>query len=100
MGTSGWMSPEQLRGEELDARSDAWAWGCLLNECLAGARAFPGDTDAERDAATLKDEPAWERLPALSAGVIELLKSCLSKDRAARPRARVAPWRVPNGSSR
>jgi serine/threonine protein kinase len=85
-GTSGFMSPEQLRGETVDARSDAFAWGCLLYECLAGAPAFPGATWEERDAATLDAEPDWRRVPASTpAGVVELLRSCLSKERAGRP---------------
>jgi predicted ATPase len=86
VGTPGWMSPEQLRGEELDARSDAWAWGVLLFECLAGRPAFPGETITDREAATLRDEPSWADIPAATpAGVVALLRSCLSKDRQGRP---------------
>jgi predicted ATPase len=86
VGTSGYMSPEQLRGEEVDARSDAFAWGCLLYECLAGAPAFPGATWGERDVATLGAEPDWTRVPsAAPEGIVELLRSCLSKERGPRP---------------
>ena len=85
-GTSGWMSPEQLRGEELDARSDAWAWGCLLFQCLSGVAAFPGNTPAERDAAAQAKEPDWSRLPAdVTDELRDLLVRCLSKDRGGRP---------------
>jgi len=85
-GTSGWMSPEQLRGEELDARSDAWAWGCLLYQCLTGIPAFPGATPAERDIAASSREPDWGLLPhALTDELRALLRQCLAKDRGERP---------------
>jgi predicted ATPase len=107
VGTPGWMSPEQLRGGELDARSDAWAWGCLLFECLAGVPAFPGESWAERDAATLKSEPDWERLPEdTPESVRGLLADCLSKDPGGRPdgfgeiRRRVAATSTPSSRTR
>jgi predicted ATPase/predicted negative regulator of RcsB-dependent stress response len=85
-GTPGWMSPEQLRGETLDARSDFFAWGCLLYQCLAGTPAFPGESWAERDTSTLRDEPAWASLPAdVPTETRALLKQCLAKERAGRP---------------
>ena len=42
MGTAGYLSPEQARGEPGDARSDVFSFGCLLYECLSGRRAFGG----------------------------------------------------------
>ena len=57
MGTVGYMSPEQVRGEEVDERSDIFSFGCVLYEMVSGRRAFARETAAETMAAILKDEP-------------------------------------------
>ncbi len=57
MGTVGYMSPEQVRGEPVDARTDLFALGAVLYEMLSGQRAFRRDTAAETMTAILKDEP-------------------------------------------
>jgi serine/threonine protein kinase len=57
MGTMGYMSPEQLRGESSDARSDIFAIGCVLYEMLSGRTAFLRTSTAETTAAILKEEP-------------------------------------------
>jgi serine/threonine protein kinase len=57
LGTVGYMSPEQLRGEPSDAPSDIFALGCTLYEMLAGRRPFTGSTAAEVVASALKDAP-------------------------------------------
>src|SRR5262245_2519016 len=61
MGTVGYMSPEQVRGFEADARSDIFAFGCVLYELVTGRRVFSGSTGAETLAAILRDEPADPR---------------------------------------
>jgi serine/threonine protein kinase len=61
LGTATYMSPEQARGATVDARTDIWAFGCVLYEMLAGQRAFPGDTTSDAIAAILEREPRWDR---------------------------------------
>jgi TolB-like protein len=57
MGTVGYMSPEQARGERTDVRSDIFSFGCVVYELLAGRRAFAGDSRIETLHAILKDDP-------------------------------------------
>jgi serine/threonine-protein kinase len=57
MGTAGYMSPEQVRGERVDARSDLFSFGCVLYEMVAGRRAFQRETAAETMTAILHEEP-------------------------------------------
>ena len=86
LGTAAYMSPEQARGEEVDARTDVWAFGCVLFETLAGRRAFEGDSAADSMAKVLEAAPDWSRLPRHTpAWVRALLRRCLQKDRASRP---------------
>jgi Tol biopolymer transport system component len=77
LGTAAYMSPEQAKGKTVDKRTDIWAFGCVLYECLTGKRAFEGETVTETLAVILKAEPDLTRLPAsLRAAVAR----CLSKD--------------------
>ena len=57
MGTAGYMSPEQVRGMALDARSDIFSFGAILYEMLSGKRAFHGDTPADTMSSILKEDP-------------------------------------------
>ncbi|HTS59423.1 MAG TPA: protein kinase [Terriglobales bacterium] len=57
MGTVGYMSPEQVRGQAADPRSDLFAFGCVFYEMLSGHRAFGGDTAADAMTAILKEDP-------------------------------------------
>ncbi|HEY3158596.1 MAG TPA: protein kinase [Vicinamibacterales bacterium] len=81
LGTAAYMSPEQARGLSLDARTDIWAFGCLLYEMLTGRPPFTGRTVAETFAAIFEREPDWQRLPrSTAARVCDLLRRCLQKD--------------------
>ncbi len=82
LGTAGYMSPEQAKGKPVDARTDVWAFGCVLFECLSGARLFQGEDVTETLASIIKTEPDWEMLPSETPSAIErLLRRCLCKDR-------------------
>jgi len=81
VGTPGYMSPEQLRGSRVDRRTDAWALGCLLFECLTGERTWGRGSSAERARLSCKSEPDWHRLPPdLPKRVHDLLERCLEKE--------------------
>ena len=57
LGTLGYMSPEQVRGESVDARADLFSFGAVLFELLTGKRAFARDTASDTMAAILRDDP-------------------------------------------
>jgi serine/threonine protein kinase len=81
LGTAAYMSPEQAKGKAVDKRSDIWAFGCILYECLTGKRAFDGETVTEALASILKSEPEWKALPEnLHPRIRLLLERSLKKD--------------------
>jgi Tol biopolymer transport system component len=81
LGTAAYMAPEQVRGRSVDKRADIWAFGVVLFEMLAGARAFPGDSASDIMAAVIRDDPPWHDLPATTpATVTALLRRCLVRD--------------------
>jgi serine/threonine-protein kinase len=82
LGTARYMSPEQVMGEDVDARTDVWAFGCVLYEMLTGRPAFPGRSVSEAVAAVLRDEPDWAALPAdTPPSIARLLRRCLRRNR-------------------
>jgi serine/threonine protein kinase/Tfp pilus assembly protein PilF len=57
MGTTAYMSPEQARGQEMDARTDIWSFGCVLYEMLTNEQAFQGETMTDVLANIIHREP-------------------------------------------
>lgn len=76
-GSLGYMSPEQIRGESIDRRSDLWSMGVVLFEMLAGRLPFGGETAAEAGSAILN--AALEPLTSLRTGIPRDLDRILSK---------------------
>jgi serine/threonine protein kinase/tetratricopeptide (TPR) repeat protein len=82
MGTVGYMSPEQVRGQPADARSDVFSFGCVLYEMVTGQRAFHRETAAETMTAILHDEPPGRTGsdPQVPAELWRVIRQCLSKN--------------------
>jgi serine/threonine protein kinase len=83
MGSARYMSPEQVRGEALDGRSDLFSLGSILYEMLAGRAAFARETSAETMVAILNEEPPALPIDASSA-LARIVSRCLDKTREAR----------------
>ena len=82
LGTAAYMSPEQARGKHVDKRTDIWAFGCVLFECLTGKKAFQGEDVTDTLAAIIKGEPIWQLLPPETPTWLDwLLRKCLTKTR-------------------
>src|SRR4029079_13924274 len=74
-GTTGYMSPEQARGKEVDARTDIWAFGCVLYEMLTARQAFEGETATDMIARIVTRDPDLDLLPRDTPPSIRLLLS-------------------------
>ena len=81
LGTVGYMSPEQVRGQKVDHRSDIFSFGVVLYEMLTGRRAFEGDSAVETMNAILKEDPkpAGNGGPPLPPGLDRIILHCLEK---------------------
>jgi serine/threonine protein kinase/predicted Zn-dependent protease len=86
IGTVSYMSPEQARGEELDARTDLFSFGAVLYEMATSRQAFSGRTTAMVFHALLAEQPKspLELNPALPRALERILDKAMAKDRAAR----------------
>ena len=86
VGTAGYMAPEQVRGEAVDARADVFALGACLHEMLTGRRAFHAGSAAETMAAILREEPAdpSSLRRRVHPQLDRIVRRCLEKQRAAR----------------
>jgi eukaryotic-like serine/threonine-protein kinase len=86
LGTVGYMSPEQIRLEPVDARSDIFSFGCLLFEMLSGRRAFEGNSNGETLASILRDHPPEIAAfgVALPTPLQRVVSRCLEKNREER----------------
>jgi len=87
IGTTAYMSPEQIRGQSLDSRTDIWSLGVVLYEMLAGRRPFSGDTASDVQARILLSEPDYpfeiEEIPKIK----KILVKSLAKDLNSRYRS-------------
>jgi eukaryotic-like serine/threonine-protein kinase len=81
MGTVGYMSPEQVRGQATDHRSDIFSFGAILHEMISGRRAFQHETMAETMSAILKEDPKElsETNPNISPSLERIVRRCLEK---------------------
>ena len=86
LGTEGYMSPEQVRGELLDLRTDLFSFGLILYEMACGARAFHGDTTPMIHEAILNQSPVPARQinPDLPTDLERIITKALEKDRELR----------------
>jgi eukaryotic-like serine/threonine-protein kinase len=82
LGTPQYMAPEQIEGRDADARTDLFAFGCVLYELLTGQKAFDGKTPSSTMAAILATEPRplRELQPVTAPALERIVKRCLAKD--------------------
>jgi len=82
LGTVQYMAPEQLEGREADARTDIFAFGCVLHEMATGKKAFSGTTQASLISSILRDEPqpVSQVQPMSPPALDRVVKTCFAKD--------------------
>jgi eukaryotic-like serine/threonine-protein kinase len=81
VGTFQYLAPEQIQGAEADARSDIWAFGCVLYEMVSGTRPFEAPTRASVMAAILERQPPPLHLTgAVAPGIQRVIGACLEKN--------------------
>src|ERR1700733_8493049 len=84
MGTAGYMAPEQVRGANVDSRTDIFAFGAVLYEMVSGKRAFRRETAAETMTAILKEDPPefseMSLAHPVSPGLERIVRRCLEKN--------------------
>jgi eukaryotic-like serine/threonine-protein kinase len=82
MGTVGYMSPEQVKGQTADQRSDLFSFGAILYEMLSGRRAFRGETSVETMSAILKEDPPelTETNRSVPPAMERIVRHCLEKN--------------------
>ncbi|MBA4123792.1 MAG: protein kinase [Acidobacteria bacterium] len=81
IGTANYMSPEQAKGKEVDARTDIFSFGVVLYEMMAGNLPFEGETAMEMIGAILKDEPKPLDKTEVPSEIEKIIGKCLRKDR-------------------
>jgi len=84
VGTAGYMSPEQVRGDRVDQRSDIFSFGATFYEMVSGARAFHGDTAIETLHAILNQEPPDLSDTVTRPDLVAIVQHCLEKSPAHR----------------
>jgi serine/threonine-protein kinase len=94
MGTISYMSPEQTRGTDVDARTDVWSLGVVIYEMLTGGLPFPGQTTSDVIASILKSRPAPLRkvLPDAPIELERIVAKCLNFERDDRYPTAVDLW--------
>ncbi len=81
VGTAGYMSPEQARGQPVDKRTDIWAFGCVLFTMCARQPPFEDVSGSDTLAAVMERDPEWSLLPGSTPRYLDrLLRRCLTRD--------------------
>src|SRR5690349_9914311 len=82
LGTVGYMSPEQVRAQAVDSRTDIFSLGAILYEMLSGTRAFQGETPADTMSAILREEPPplTATISSVPPALERIVRHCLEKN--------------------